>query len=100
MELDQDGVFEAINSLSLFHRGGHDSLDGISYRVSFGTIDLSGTLEFGNPTRHDLATLERALLFVAETMARHANIEELRDSVSEWRSCVDGRRDGGQLSSP
>jgi hypothetical protein len=89
MELERDGVTEALNGFDLFRQGGNEFLDGVSYKISFGTIALNGTLEFGNPTRTHLIILQKALLSVAEIVAGRSNIQELCKGVNEWRSHTD-----------
>jgi hypothetical protein len=52
--IDTDPVANALNGFDLFRPSGVMSLDGIGYKVAFETMELRGSLSFGNPSQPKL----------------------------------------------
>jgi len=91
VEVDTDPVADALNGFDLFRQSGVMSLDGIGYKVVFETLELHGSLTFGNPSQPRLVALESALHSLASQVARRSNAKELGEAVEVWNQYKVGR---------
>jgi hypothetical protein len=98
VEVDRDPVADALSGFDLFRPGGAVSLDGIGYKVVFETLEMRGSLSFGNPSQPDLVALESALYSLASLVARRSNVIELAQAVDMWNEYI-GSRVGRGLTS-
>ncbi len=83
--IDVDPMRAALNGIDLFcgdqtepHR------NGIAYTLTFQTLHLHGTLQFGNPNHRCLRSLEDALLGLARRIVEQSGDERLRAAVNGW----------------
>jgi hypothetical protein len=91
LEIDTDPVADAFNGFDLFRPSGTMSLDGIGYKVVFETLELRGSLGFGNPSQAHLVALESALHSLASQVARRSKVKELGEAVEVWNEYIGGR---------
>jgi hypothetical protein len=90
--LDADPMRRALNGIDVFCGDAMPPrLDGIAYTLTFQTMHLHGTLQFGNPLHECLRSLERALLEVASRIARQSGEARLLESVEAWTEFVNGK---------
>jgi hypothetical protein len=86
---DSDPMLRALNHIDLFCNDHMPpSLGGIAYTITFQTMHLHGTLQFGNPAHRCLRSIENALLSVAQKVAAQSGEPKLREVVDAWREFV------------
>jgi hypothetical protein len=88
VEIDTDPVANALNRFDLFRPSDVMWLDGIGYRVVFETLELRGSVGFGNPSRPHLVALESALHSLASQVAGRSNVKELGEAVKVWNEYI------------
>lgn len=87
--IDRDPMQAALNGVEFFCGDrAPKMLDGIAYTLTFQTMHLHGTLQFGNPTHSCLRSLEQALLGLAQQIAAQAGDSRLRDVVGAWHEFI------------
>jgi hypothetical protein len=65
--------------------------DGIAYSITFQSMHLQGTLQFGNPSHACLRSLEDALLALAQQVATQSGDAKLSAAVEGWSEFVRGK---------
>jgi hypothetical protein len=92
ISIDADPMRKALNGVDLFCGDQTPAgLNGIAYSITFQTLHLHGTLQFGNPVHHCLRALEDALLGLARQIAAQAHHAKLSAAVEAWSEFVQGK---------
>lgn len=93
LAIETDPMRQAFNGIDLFC-GEHTppGLDGIAYTLTFQTLHLQGTLQFGNPTHSCLRAVEGALLGLAQRIATDSHEAKLTAAVEGWSEFVQGKK--------
>jgi len=87
--LETDPMRQALNGVDLFCCDQTPpNLNGIAYTLTFETMHLHGTLQFGNPAHRCLRSVEDALLGLARQIATQAEQAQLRECVDTWDEFV------------
>jgi hypothetical protein len=92
VEIETDHVADSLNGFDLFPSSGDMSLDGIGYKFVFETLELHGTLSFGNPSQPHLVALESALNSLSSQVACRSGIKELGEVMGIWNEYIASRR--------
>lgn len=92
MPIDTDPMRKALNGIDLFCGDtAAPGLNGIAYTITFQTLHLQGTLQFGNPVHQCLRSLEDTLLGLARRIAAHTDDAKLTAAVEGWSEFVQGK---------
>jgi hypothetical protein len=87
--LDADPLRAPLNALEVFCTDSSPaSRNGIAYTVTFQTLHLQGSLQFGNPNHRCLRSLEDALLSLAQQVAAQSGLGPFVEVVDAWREYV------------
>jgi hypothetical protein len=91
--LDADPMRQPLKGIDLF---GCDQTppgqDGIAYTITFQSLHLQGTLQFGNPSHHCLCALEDTFLGLARRIATDSRDPKLIAAVEGWSEFVQGKK--------
>jgi hypothetical protein len=92
LTVNSDPMVTALNQVDLFcDDQAPPTQHGIAYTLTFQTLHLQGTLQFGSPIHPCLQALEDALLGLAERIAADSGNAQLREVVAACRAFNQGK---------
>jgi hypothetical protein len=97
--LESDPMHQALIGVDLFCGDqSPPALNGIAYSITFQTMHLHGTLQFGNPTHRCLCALERAMFDVARQVATRCSDTALQGAMEGWRTLIQAKQERNPAS--
>jgi hypothetical protein len=84
-ELETDPLPDLLARLPLLQKSTSMFLDGVGYQLRIESIQIKGTLNFGNPTLPELVAVEKSCWELAAMLARQSRNKSLAAFTQTWR---------------
>jgi hypothetical protein len=94
--LEADPLPPLLAHLPLLQRSNAGFLDGVGYQLRMESVELSGTLDFGNPTLPELIAIEKSCLELADRIALASGHSSLANFTTTWREYTRQRSGEGR----